>query len=161
MRLFIRIKDGQPQDHPITEENFVAAFPGASIEGVPPGYALFERVPVPDVGFYEKYSHATYEWNNGVVQDVHHVVPLSAEERAQKEAFVAEAAGKTFRLYKEKAEQNLAQAANAEISDFWTSYIEKLNSWVLVDFSNPGIPVPGMAPKLSVDVPGSAPDVTG
>lgn len=82
MKLFIQIRDGFPYEHPIMEDNFVAAFPWVDINNLPPEFAQFVRVEKPLVNEYEVYQGVTYEWVDGVVKDVHHVRPMTAEEKA-------------------------------------------------------------------------------
>jgi len=91
MRLFIRIKDGQPFEHPIFEDNFVQAFPNVDLENLPEEFALFERVSMPQIGTYDFYQGVTYEWDNGIVKDVHHVRPMTDEEIAEKQQFMKDA----------------------------------------------------------------------
>lgn len=84
MELFIRIKDGQPSEHPIMGENFKQAFPEIDTTDLPPDFARFERVELPVVGPYEIYQGVTYEWFGEIVKDVHHVRPMTAAEKAAK-----------------------------------------------------------------------------
>lgn len=81
MNLYIQIRDGQPYEHPIMEDNFVAAFPNVDLVNLPPEFARFERVPQPVWGEYEVYEGARYEWVDGVVKDVHVVRPMTEQER--------------------------------------------------------------------------------
>lgn len=86
MRLFIRIVDGQPFEHPILEENFVLAFPDIDIDNLPPEFAEFIRIAPPsEIGVYQKYTGVTYEWENGKVKDVHHVQDMSQAEIEEKQ----------------------------------------------------------------------------
>jgi hypothetical protein len=50
MNLYIQIKDGQPFEHPIFEDNFIEAFPDVDINNLPFGFAKFRRIPVEDCG---------------------------------------------------------------------------------------------------------------
>lgn len=161
MKLYIQIRNGQPYEHPIIEENLLQAFPDFDVNNLPSEYAVFERLPIPNFGFYEKYSHTTYEFVNGVVRDVHHIVPMTDEEVSAKNQTITEAVNATVALYREKAEQNLARATEQEIKDFWQAYLDRLNSWTLTDFANPDIPVPGAAPRPNLNNPGATPDVVG
>lgn len=88
MRLFIRIKDGQPFEHPIFEDNFVQAFTEIDLENLPEEFAVFERIPMPQIGTYDFYEGVSYEWDNGVVKDVHHVRSMTNEEIAEKQEFI-------------------------------------------------------------------------
>lgn len=90
MSLFIRIKDGQPFEHPILEENFVQAFPDVDVKNLPDEYAKFVRMPMPKLGAYEVYEGVTYEKVNGVYQDVHHIRPMTLEERTARQNAVKE-----------------------------------------------------------------------
>lgn len=84
MELFIRIKDGQPFEHPIMDENFKQAFPEIDTANLPPEFARFERVESPVVGVYEVYEGVTYAWVDGVVKDVHYVRQMTDTEKANK-----------------------------------------------------------------------------
>ena len=84
MELFIRIKDGQPFEHPIMDENFRQAFPNIDPNNLPPEFARFKRIEPPMIGAYETYEGVTYEWVEGVVTDIHHVRQMTAEEKSAK-----------------------------------------------------------------------------
>lgn len=81
MELFIRIKDGQPFEHPIFGDNFYQAFPHIDTNNLPKEFARFERVAQPNMGIYEVYEGVTYEWADGKVKDVHHVRQMTNEEK--------------------------------------------------------------------------------
>lgn len=83
MRLFIRLKNGQPFEHPIMEDNFRVAFPDIDPDNLPAHFAGFVRVPTPVVGKHEVYEGVTYALVEGVVTDVHHVRPMTEQEIAQ------------------------------------------------------------------------------
>lgn len=80
MELFIRLKNGQPFEHPIFGDNFCAAFPDVDVNNLPEGFARFVRVAAPTVGVYQIYEGVTYEWQDGVVTDVHHIRDMTPEE---------------------------------------------------------------------------------
>jgi hypothetical protein len=81
MELFIQVRDGVPYEHPILGDNFRQAFPDVDTSNLPAGFAAFVRVPPPDIGEFEVYEGVTYEFVGGVVMDVHHVRPMTPEER--------------------------------------------------------------------------------
>lgn len=85
MRLFIRMEDGVPFEHPIIENNFKEAFPDVDLDNLPSWVAPFVRVPIPEVGVYELYIGTTYEVQSGVVTDVHHVRPMTQDEIVAKQ----------------------------------------------------------------------------
>lgn len=84
MNLYIKIENGVPKDHPIFEDNFLAAFPAIDINNLPPEFAKFVRVPMPKLSPYDKGATVRYDWVDGVVQDVWTVETMTAEERAAK-----------------------------------------------------------------------------
>lgn len=88
MRCFIRIKDGQPFEHPIIEQNFVQAFPDIDVNNLPTEFAEFIRHPQPEIGVYQIYQGVNYEWIDGKVQDVHLVRNMIESERQDKINFV-------------------------------------------------------------------------
>lgn len=86
MELFIRIKDGQPFEHPIFGDNFREAFPHADVDNLPPEFARFERVAPPLLGPYEKNQRVQYERGaDGVYRDVWYCDPMTAEEIKTKQ----------------------------------------------------------------------------
>lgn len=83
MELFIRVKDGQPFEHPIFGDNFYQAFPNIDVNNLPPEFARFERVERPTLGLYEVMvsEEPTYELIDGVYKDVWHKRDMTTEER--------------------------------------------------------------------------------
>jgi hypothetical protein len=81
MELFIRVKDGQPFEHPILGDNFRYAFPDVDVNNLPVEFARFERVEMPPVGVYEVYEGVTYELHGAVYKDVHRVRPMNEQEK--------------------------------------------------------------------------------
>lgn len=84
LELYIQIRDGQPHEHPIFADNFREAFPGVDTNNLPNTFAKFIRVAQPVIDAYEVYEGVSYEWVDGVVKDVHHVRPMTDEERVIK-----------------------------------------------------------------------------
>lgn len=85
MELFIRLKNGQPVEHPIFGDNFRQAFPDVDTNNLPEWVARFERIPQPALGVYEVYEGVTYQWDAGVVKDVHQVRPMTVAEKTAKQ----------------------------------------------------------------------------
>lgn len=86
MELFIRIKDGQPFEHPIFGDNFRQAFPDVDVNNLPAEFARFERVQAPALGAYEKNQRAQYErGQDGVYRDVWYCDQMTAEEISAKQ----------------------------------------------------------------------------
>lgn len=76
----IRIKDGQPFEHPISEDNFRAAFPDIDINNLPPEFARFERVELSSAGVYKVYTGSSYQLLDGVYKDVHTFRDMTSDE---------------------------------------------------------------------------------
>jgi hypothetical protein len=94
MELYIRIKDGQPFEHPIFGDNFRQAFPDVDTNNLPPEFARFERVERPVLGQYEVLvsENSTYELVDGVYKDVWQKRDMTTEEReAKRQAAIQEA----------------------------------------------------------------------
>lgn len=85
MQLFIRVKDGKPFEHPITEQNFREAFPDIDVNNLPPNFMKFVRVPQPKVGPYQIYEGVSYEIVDGVCFDVHQFKQMTVEQMVEKQ----------------------------------------------------------------------------
>jgi len=85
MNLYIQLENGQPINHPIMEDNLIQAFPEIDLNNLPENFARFERISCPLENPYEVYEGVTYEWDNGIVKDLHHLRPMTAEEKAAKQ----------------------------------------------------------------------------
>lgn len=143
LELYIQIRDGQPHEHPIFADNFRDAFPGVDTENLPNTFARFIRVAQPEIGTYEVYEGVSYEWVDGVVKDVHHVRPMTDEERAVKtkqlEDEASEARLRAIALINEMLETETGEDAQAALLKCLTAYEE----WALesVDPITPAFPV--------------------
>ena len=116
MKLFIRIIDGIPFEHPIVEENFCQAFPHIDINNLPPEFAPFERVELQRAGPYEEYLNTTYELVGSVYKDVHHFRQFSQEERAQKIAITQELPHPDGWIFSEERCEWIPQALNTDVA---------------------------------------------
>ncbi len=86
MELFIRIKNGQPFEHPIFGDNFREAFPHVDTNNLPVEFARFNRVQAPILGPYEKNLRVQYEQRaDGVYQDVWYKDQMTADEKKAKQ----------------------------------------------------------------------------
>ena len=82
MELYIRIKDGQPFEHPILGDNFRQAFPEIDINNLPEEFARFERIAAPELGLYEIHEKVQYQRFGDIIKDVWTVRQMTAEEKA-------------------------------------------------------------------------------
>lgn len=94
MKLYIRIVNGQPFEHPILEDNFREAFPDVDTSNLPPEFAKFERVECPQLATTFQVDEAHYEWVGNVVRDVWTVREMTAEEIVVKQAELDEMAAR-------------------------------------------------------------------
>lgn len=88
MKLIIRIENGRPFEHPIFEDNFRMAFPDVDIENLPNNFAIFERVPQPQIGPYEIIENLSYEFVDNIVKDVWNIRTLTQEEKIAKQNLI-------------------------------------------------------------------------
>lgn len=82
MELYIRVKDGQPEGHPILGDNFREAFPQIDVGNLPPEFVKFEKQDV-NIGAYEVFTPMPYfiedgVAKNGIKRD------MTPEEKAEK-----------------------------------------------------------------------------
>lgn len=86
MRLFIRIVDGKPFEHPIIEGNFIQAFPDEDIDNLSENFAPFTRLQQPQAGPYEEFTGVEYiSDDNGGFKDHFVFRQFTAEEIAAKQ----------------------------------------------------------------------------
>jgi hypothetical protein len=85
MNLYIRLKNGQPFEHPLFEDNFVQAFPDVDLANLPEWVIPFNRTEIPVLGVYEVYEGSVYVIVNGVATDNHIVRPMTDAEKIAKQ----------------------------------------------------------------------------
>lgn len=84
MNLYIETEAGQIKNHPAFEDNLLQAF-----GSIPAHWVPFECVEHPNPDTYEVYEGVTYELIEGIYKDVHHVCPMTDEEKLVKDAELA------------------------------------------------------------------------
>lgn len=145
MNLYIKIVDGQPIEHPITEENLLHAFPHIQLPNLPPGYARFERVQLHEANLtldtFEKPIN-TYAWVGGVVKDVWGAAPMNEVERERKTQDVI-FKKEDLRKYKIAAyEAGLSQDMIPEFRQAVEEHIAELRAYVVADAPFEPLPKP-------------------
>ena len=83
--LYIRIKNGLPFEHPIFADNFKEAFPEMYANNLRSEFVQFVRIPMPILNVYEILEGTTYELQNEVYTDVHHVREMTELEKIEKQ----------------------------------------------------------------------------
>lgn len=156
MRLFIRIVDGQPFEHPIFEDNFREAFPSIDIDNLPPEFAEFQRIAMPTIGLFEA-AELTYGWDGGLVKDCWFVRSMMPEERAQRTASMAAEFNASVATHKIFVQERI-DSTTGDVQAAWVAHLADLNAWVLTDVENPNFPP---MPFISVGDPGGSPNVIG
>lgn len=165
MNLFIRLKNGQPFEHPIFEDNFKEVWPDVDLSNLPEWVARFERVAAPTVGMFEVNDGVTYEWVDGIVKDVWHVRAMTDDEKQEKLQSMSDAILVSVDWLKQEAATKLQEATTDEIRSVWQTYLDAITAWKLVDPLTDTVPV---MPRISADgnllstsSAGTAPDVIG
>lgn len=87
MNLYLRVENGLPIGHPIVESNLLEIYPSIDLENLPEDLVKFERV-IAKLNVYEVYVNTTYEIVDGVWKDVHHIRPMTDEEKATRQNIV-------------------------------------------------------------------------
>lgn len=85
------MRDGQPYQHPIFEQNMREAFPEIDLDNLPEGFCHFVRVNRPVLGPYEKNQTCSYVAVEGVEKtytDHWSCENMTAEEIAAKQEAV-------------------------------------------------------------------------
>jgi len=88
MKLYIKVQDGNPVEHPILEDNFKQAFPDIDTENLPDNFAPFERVTPPTLSVYQVQDSINYELIDGVYKDVYVVRNMTEDEKTTKQNIV-------------------------------------------------------------------------
>lgn len=163
--LFIRIKDGQPFEHPIFGDNFRDAFPDVDPDNLPPEFARFERIPQPVAELFEVVEGPVYQWVDGVVKDVWTTRPMTSEEKAEKLQDMSNLAVASVEAMKSIGAENARIATDEAAKAAWLDFVNQLNAWVLVDPLNPKLPtIPILradGTMMTTTAPGSMPNVIG
>jgi hypothetical protein len=151
LELYIQIRDGQPYEHPIFADNFKLAFPDVDVNDLPADrFAKFIRVDAPVLDTYEVYEGVAYQWSDGVVKDVHSVRLMTDEERANKDAELAEIAlanaTQVAKLQQqgriERCQKTADETEDAAQKQLWLDCMTAHEVWVLesVDPITPPFP---------------------
>jgi hypothetical protein len=85
MNLYIRLKNGQPFEHPLSEDNLIQAFPDVDLNNLPEWIIPFKRIEAPVLNVYEVYGESTYVIVDGVATNNHVVRPMTDNEKLARQ----------------------------------------------------------------------------
>lgn len=161
--LFIQIKDGQPYEHPIFEDNFREAFPHIDVNNLPAEFARFKRISCPmNAGEFEV-DITTYQWVNGVVQDVWNVRPMTEEERVNYIQLKSMRVNHQAQTLRDLAQHGIDNSPEGVVKNAWVEFKSKMDAWILLDINQPNFPrapiFDSNGQLLSTNMPSGAPNV--
>lgn len=92
LNLFIKLENGEPVNHPTTEENLLQFYPDLEVNNPPDGWGKFIREPHPDMNFFETVDTVNYELSEEYTKqfgtktwhDVYTIREMTPEEKEQK-----------------------------------------------------------------------------
>lgn len=131
MNLLIRLENGEPVDHPISEENLRHFIPDLDYENPPEGYAKFIRKPYPILSPYERLESIEYVidsdfWpsNIPVYTDKFNIRELTEEE-------LIELADEMTKAKNEKMQKDSNAPYPAPNDGNLYVWSSQLNKWIL------------------------------
>lgn len=83
-KLYIKIKNGEPYQHPIVESNLLACRPDIDLENLPGDIAVFERAKDTIIGPYQELVETKYVWKDGIVTEEHILRDFTEDEKTIK-----------------------------------------------------------------------------
>lgn len=129
MNLYIRLQNGQPIEHPIFETNLKEAFPNVDLNNLPPEFARFTRIQRPKPSLYQVVDpQPTYQFIDGVVQDVWNVRAMTDEEKQAKQQILIEGIELDRKNYIALATKKLETCPDAQ-KPYWEKWIQDLTNF--------------------------------
>jgi len=129
MRLFIRIKNGTPFEHPIMEDNFTQVFSDVDIDNLPEEFAEFIRIPEPDIDPFQVCEGCTYERDGDIFKDVYHIRDMTETEKSNTLAEAYSNLPEGWSLNEETLQESFTVPPKPDESGNWI-FDFKQNSWV-------------------------------
>jgi len=140
-RLYIKIVDGQPVDHPVLELNLIHVY--GSVDAIPSEYQPFTRTIYDISPSHYVTPVCSYQQINGVWQDVWEFVDIDEDEKAQVKQLLIDRANSTVDRFKELSQTMLSDPTLTPTQlSAWQQFSQDINAWTLVDEENPNIPTP-------------------
>jgi hypothetical protein len=138
--LYIKIVDGQPIDHPVSEINLIQVY--ESKENIPPEYKPFMRTIHPIRPSHYVKPACSYREIGGVWQDYWEFVDLPEDEAQAKEQELIDHANETVARFKDLANRFVNDLTDEDALTEWQLFLDDFNNWELQDPENPNIPEP-------------------
>ena len=146
MNLYIRIRDGQPHEHPILEENAHQAWPDVNFALLPDWLARFRRIPRPGDLLTSPFQTAqcTYtQASDGFWEDTWTAVEMSAEEQqVLTRQRVREAESQRDASIEFAQAEAAKDGIPTEAVDAWNTFVAALQALVITDPFNITWPIP-------------------
>ena len=142
-RNFIKMLDGVPQGHPISEENMRYAFPDVDLENLPDSFREFKRIFPRQMGPFEVNIGSSYEIDGAFVKDVWHFRDMTDEERERRINKLRQEISFNISNKKITAINQLLNAENDTTKAVWQSFLNSCENFDFdtVDWNNPRIPM--------------------
>jgi len=90
MELVIRIKNGQPDGHPISKQNFLQVWPNLDFYNPGLEFVKFNRIQRPNISIYQVLENCEYRWNGNEIEDYWIVREMTEEEKELKQNEIKE-----------------------------------------------------------------------
>lgn len=150
MKLYIQIQNGQPINHPATEENLLEAY-----NEIPSDWEPFVRVPRPtNIGFYEVIDgDSSYQKRGQNWMDVWNVRPMTQEEKDVKNLASKTRAENILAKRKETANSQIESETDPDMITALQQYIADLNSYVFQTYDPIAPPLPKSPIQISKTPP--------
>lgn len=165
MRYFIKISNGEPIEHPISEENFLKAFPEINVNNLSPHFAVFVKTEQPTVDLYEIADTVSYRLVGNEVHEIWNVRQKTSDEKEVTNKIIEEFVNTRLNHLKSIVQEKIINASSDAAKNAWTIFSNQLDAWTITDYRNPSLPLlPTILSDGTVvnnDSPGSAPSVTG
>ena len=82
---YIRLRNGEPIDLPIEEDNLRMFFTNFDENNLPEWLAKVIRTPMRLPGVYEHYEGTFYEWDGDIIREIHRITPMTEMEKRVKQ----------------------------------------------------------------------------
>lgn len=134
MSFYIRITDGVPVDHPISEENMISAFPGIDLQNLSGDFAVYVQEEYdanihPSIQNIFQTTYEDYVWDGDVVKRVWNVRDLNDFERSLIIAEKTKVINGYINLYRDFANRQLELTTDSEKRTFWENYKQTLDNF--------------------------------